>query len=181
MSRIAIPSLEKAPAEARPVFETVNKFLGFVPNLHRLMSLSPPVLNGWAGLMGQLSRTLDVKTRDGIALAVSKVNGCDYCLTAHTFVATNFAQSAPEELACNIQGHSGDHKRDAAAHFVKKLIETRGKVSDDDLAAVREAGFADPHNIEIVALSAQFLFTNFMNNLADTDIDFPAVEPAKAG
>jgi uncharacterized peroxidase-related enzyme len=181
MSRIAIPTLDQAHAEAKPVFDTVNKLLGFVPNLHRLMSLSPAVLNGWAGLMGQLSKTLDVKTRDGIALPVSKVNGCDYCLTAHTYVATNLAKSSPEELVCNIEGHSGDPKRDAAVHFAKKLIETRGKVSDADLAAVREAGFADPQIIEIVVLSVQFLFTNFMNNMADTDIDFPAVEPAKAG
>lgn len=180
MSRIAIPSRGKAPAAPQPTLNAVYKQLGFVPNLHRLMSISPAGLAGWVGLQGALSKTLDIKTRDGIALAVSEANGCNYCLSAHSYVASNFAQMSPEEIALNRQGRSSDPKRGAAVQFAKKLIETRGSVADADLAAVREAGLADPQIIEIVALSAQFLLTNFMNNVADTDIDFPAVSPAEA-
>ena len=69
MSRIAIPGRDDAPAESQPILDNVNKMLGFVPNLQRLMSISPNALGGWAGLMRSLSKTLDVKTRDGIALA----------------------------------------------------------------------------------------------------------------
>jgi alkylhydroperoxidase family enzyme len=53
------------------------------------------------------------------------------------------------------------------------VTEKRGKVSDEDLAAVREAGFTDAQVIEIVATAVEFLFTNFINNVAATDIDFP--------
>jgi alkylhydroperoxidase family enzyme len=67
--------------------------LGFVPNLQRLMSISPNALSGWASLMGSLAKTLDVKTRDGIALAVSEADGCDYCLAAHSFIAGNWPKS----------------------------------------------------------------------------------------
>jgi alkylhydroperoxidase family enzyme len=49
------------------------------------MSVSPNVLSGWLGLMSNLSKTLDVKTRDSIALAVSQANGCNYCLAAHSY------------------------------------------------------------------------------------------------
>jgi uncharacterized peroxidase-related enzyme len=180
MSRIAIPSRDEAPGPAQPILDAVNKQLGFVPNLHRLMSISPGALAGWVGLQGALSKTLDLKTRDGIALAVSEANGCNYCLSAHGYVAANFAKMSPEEIALNREGRSSDPKRGAAVRFARRLIETRGHVTDADLAAVREAGFADPQVIEIVALSAQFLLTNFMNNVADSDIDFPAVEPARA-
>src|SRR4051812_35397448 len=68
MPRIAIPKREDAPAESKPILDNVDKVLGFVPNAQRLMSISPNVLSGWAALMGSLAKTLDVKTRDGIAL-----------------------------------------------------------------------------------------------------------------
>ena len=50
MSRIAIPTRDEAPADSQPILDAVNRQLGFVPNLHRLMSISPAALDGWAGL-----------------------------------------------------------------------------------------------------------------------------------
>lgn len=99
MSRIKIPTREEAPEASQQVLENVNKMLGFVPNLQRLMSISPPALTGWAGLMGALSKTLDVKTRDGIALAVSEADGCNYCLAAHSYIAGNLAKIEADEIA----------------------------------------------------------------------------------
>ena len=72
-------------------------------------------------------------------------------------------------------------RRGAAASFAKNMIEMRGKVRDSDLASVCQAGFTNGQIIEIIALSKQFLMTNFRNNVADTEIDFPAIEPAKVG
>lgn len=180
MSRIAIPTRDDAPAESKPILDNVRKMLGFVPNLQRLMSISPNALAGWAGLMGALAKTLDVKTRDGIALAVSEADGCDYCLAAHTYISTNLAKIPLEEVALNRQGLSGDAKRQAAVAFAKALIENRGKVSDEQFAAVRAAGWSDANIIEMIALTAQFLLTNFVNNAVQTPIDFPEVEHAKA-
>ena len=180
MSRIAIPTRDDAPAESKPILDNVHKMLGFVPNLQRLMSISPNALAGWAGLMGALAKTLDVKSRDGIALAVSEADGCDYCLAAHTYISTNLAKIPLEEVALNRQGLSGDAKRQAAVAFAKALIENRGKVSDEQFAAVRAAGWSDADIIEMIALTAQFLLTNFVNNAVQTPIDFPEVEQAKA-
>lgn len=180
MSRIALPARDEAHPDAQPVLNAAHKLLGFVPNLHRLMALSPPALLGWAQLQAQLAKTLDAKTRDAIALAVSEVDGCDYCLAAHSYIAGKFAKLSPEEIALNREGRSLDAKRGAAARFAYSLVETRGKVSDPDLAAARQAGFSDGDVVAIIALSAQFLFTNFMNNVADTDIDFPKVEAARS-
>lgn len=179
MSRIAIPGRDDAPAESQAILDNVNKMLGFVPNHYRLMSISPNALSGWAGLMGPVSKTLDLKTREGIALAVSEANGCDYCLAAHSYVSTNMAKIPPGEIDLNRQGRSSDPKRQAAVAFAKALIETRGKVSDAQFAAVRDAGWTDPNIVEMIALTAQFLLTNFMNNAVRTPIDFPEVSPAK--
>jgi uncharacterized peroxidase-related enzyme len=171
--------VDEAPAESQPILDAVNKQLGFVPNLHRLMSLSPAVLSGWVGLQSALAKTLDIKTRDGIALAVSETSGCQYCLSAHSYISMNFAKMSPEEIARCREAQSEDPKRAAAVRFARKVIETRGRVSDEDFADVRGAGFSNPQILEIIGLSAQFLLTNFMNNVAQTDIDFPVAEPAR--
>src|ERR1700727_1980339 len=132
MSRIAIPGRDDAPAESQAILDNVNKMLGFVPNLQRLMSISPNALAGWAGLMGALSKTLDVKTRDGIALAVSEADGCNYCLAAHSYISTNLAKIPPDEITLNRAGRSSNPKRQAAIAFAKALIEKRGKVTDEE-------------------------------------------------
>ena len=180
MPRIVIPKREEAPVESKPILDNVEKVLGFVPNLHRLMSISPNALSGWANLMASLSKTLDVKTRDGIALAVSEADGCDYCLAAHSFTAGNLAKIPAEEIELNRVGRSSNAKRHAALAFAKALIETRGKVSDAQFASVRDVGWTDSNIVEMIALTAQFLLTNFMNNAVQTPIDFPEVNPAKA-
>ncbi|EFI53253.1 MULTISPECIES: carboxymuconolactone decarboxylase family protein [Afipia] len=179
MSRIDIPGRDDAPAESQAILDNINKMLGFVPNHYRLMSISPNALGGWAGLMGPVSKTLDLKTREGIALAVSEANGCDYCLAAHSYVSTNMAKIPPEEIDLNRQGLSSNPKRQAAVAFAKALIETRGKVTDAQFAAVKDGGWTDANIVEMIALTAQFLLTNFMNNAIQTPIDFPAVSPAK--
>jgi uncharacterized peroxidase-related enzyme len=179
MSRIKIPSREEVPEASQPVLEKAGKMLGFVPNHYRVMAISPPALTGWAGLMGSLSTTLDVKTRDGISLAVSEADGCNYCLAAHSYIARNLAKVDENEIAINREGRSADPKRQAAIMFAKRLIETAGKVSDEEFEAVRKAGWSDANIIEIIALTAQFLLTNFVNNAVQTPIDFPAVPTAK--
>jgi hypothetical protein len=57
MPRIPIPGRDEAPAESQPILDNVNKMLGFVPNLQRLMSISPNALAGWAGHHGLRRRT----------------------------------------------------------------------------------------------------------------------------
>jgi len=180
MSRIAVPAREDAPEASRPLLDAVEKQLGVVPNLFRLVALSPAALQGMLGLSGALARTLDVKTRERIALAVAQVNGCDYCLSAHTYLGLNLAKIDAAEIALNRRGASSDPKAHAAVRFAATVAETRGMVTDTDLQAVRLAGFTDAQIIEIVALVAENVLTNFVNNVAATDIDFPVVRAAIA-
>jgi alkylhydroperoxidase family enzyme len=106
------------------------------------------------------------------------VNGCNYCLTVHSFTAEHMAKLSADEIILARKGHSSDPKRDAAVHFARKVIETRGRVSDADVKAVRGAGYTDANVIEIVALVAMYSLTNFFNNVFDPEKDFPAVTPA---
>src|SRR5271166_7145967 len=170
MSRIAIPTRDAAPPASQPILDAVNKQLGVVPNLFRLVANSPAALAGMTGLSGALTKALDVKTRERIALAVAQVNGCDYCLSAHTYLGLNLAGLDIAEVAHNRRGGSNDAKADAAVRFAAKVAQTRGKVSDADFVAVKEAGYSDAQIVEIVAVVAENVLTNFINNVAETDI-----------
>lgn len=119
-----------------------------------------------------------MKTRDSIGLAVSEVNGCDYCLAVHSYTAENMARLPADEVLLARKGRANDPKRNAAIQFARRVIETRGKVSDADLDAVRDAGYTDANVMEIVALVALYSLTNFFNNVFDPEKDFPAVAPA---
>jgi uncharacterized peroxidase-related enzyme len=180
MSRLAIPALDDVPAASKPILDAVHKQLGVVPAMFRLIATSPAALQGFAANNGALAKTLDVKTRERIALAVAQVNGCDYCLSAHSYLGLNLAKITPEEVALNRKGQSGDAKADAAVRFATKIVKERGHVTDADIKAVREAGFSDSQIVEIIAVTAENIFTNLLNVVAETDIDFPVVKASEA-
>ena len=180
MSRIAIPSLDNAPEASKATLDAVRRQLGSVPNLFRLIGLSPAALTAYTGFNGALTKALDAKTRERIALAVAQVNGCDYCLSAHTYLGLNLAKISSEEIALNRKGASADPRANAAVHFAAKVARERGHVSEGDLATVRAAGFSDAQIVEIVALVAENSFTNYLNEVAKTDIDFPEIRANEA-
>ena len=178
MPRITLPTPEQVPAASKPTLDMFTRNIGFTPNMLATFALSPVAFNAWATLLGSLSKTLDVKTRDSIGLAVSEVNGCDYCLSLHSHMAEHMAKLSPEEIIIARQGHAIDPKRHAAVHFARKVVASRGKVADTDVQAVRDAGYTDANIMEIVALVALFSLTNFFNNVFDPEKDFRAVAPA---
>ena len=175
MPRTALPTPDQLPAASKPTLDMFTRNIGFTPNMMATFALSPIAFNAWAGLLASLCKALDVKTRASIGLAVSEVNGCDYCLGVHSFTAEHMAKLSADEIVIARQGHAIDPKRHAAVQFARKVIESRGKVSDADMQAVRDAGYTDANVMEIVALVAMYSLTNFFNNVFDPEKDFPAV------
>ena len=153
--------------------------LGLVPNLFRVLANSPAALGGYLGLNGALAKgALDARTRERIALAVAEVNGCGYCLAAHTFIGTNLAKLDAAEIAANRAGRSNDAKADAAVRFAVAVTEARGHVGDEVLATVRAAGWTDAEILEITVHVALNTLTNYVNEVAGTEVDFPVVARA---
>lgn len=182
MSRLPIPaSIDAAPAASRPLLDAVKKQLGIVPNLFRLASNSPAALEGYLGMNGALSKgALPAATRERIALAVAEINGCGYCLSAHAYLATHVAKLGADEIAANRAGGSTDPKADAAVRFAAAVARERGHVGAEDVAAVKAAGYDDAQVVEIVQHVALNTWTNYMNEVAGTPIDFPAVAVRRA-
>ncbi|QCP51675.1 peroxidase-related enzyme [Trinickia violacea] len=183
MSRLPTPAtIAEAPTASQPMLDAVNRQLGVVPNLFRLVANSPAALEGYLNLSGALAKgTLAPPTRERIALAVAEANGCDYCLSAHTYLAKNFAKLGDDEIAANRNGSSNDPKADAAVKFAKRLVDMRGRVSETDLQAVKSAGYDSAQIIEIIQHVALNVWTNYLNVAVDTDIDFPVVRAHEAG
>ena len=177
MSRIHTPAtIEASPAAAQPLLEAVNKQLGVVPNLFRVIANSPAALEGYLGLSGALAKgQLDARTRERIAIAVAETNGCDYCLSAHTYLGKNVAKLDDADMAANREGGSPDPAADAALRFATRVVRERGHVSDQDVQAVKAAGFTDAQVIEIVLHVALNTLTHYVNEVAKTEIDFPVI------
>jgi uncharacterized peroxidase-related enzyme len=158
----------------------VKSKLGLVPNMTRAMANAPAVLDGYLQLSGALNKgTLPAKVREQIALAISQANGCDYCLAAHSAIGKMVGLTA-EQIRDSRLGTAVDPKADALIRFARAVVETRGRVSTADLDDVREAGFDDGAIAEVVAHVALNVFTNYFNELAETDIDFPKAEALHA-
>ena len=182
MSRIPTPStIDAAPAASRSLLEAVKKQLGIVPNIFRMVANSPAALEGYVGLLGALGKgALPAATHERIALAVAELNGCDYCLSAHTYLGKNVAKLDDAEMTANRSGASNDVKADAAVRFASKVLRQRGHVSDEDVHAVKSAGYTDAQIVEIVQHVALNTWTNYVNSVARTEIDFPVVAARKA-
>lgn len=182
MSRIATPAtVAAAPTAAQPLLNAVNAQLGSVPNLFRLVANSPAALKGYLGLNGALGRgQLDARTRGRLALTVAEVNGCAYCLSAHTYLGRNVVKLDDDEMDANRDGTSSEPKADAAVRFAAKVTRARGHVSDADVQAVKAAGYTDAQIVEIIAHVALNTLTNYVNTALATEIDFPLVAPRPA-
>jgi uncharacterized peroxidase-related enzyme len=182
MSRIPTPAnIDAAPTAAKPLLEAVNKQLGFVPNLFRVVANSPAALEGYLDMSGALAKgKLSAQTRERIALAVAQINGCNYCLSAHSEMGKSFAKLSEAEIAANRHGGSLDPKADAAVRFAAKVARERGHVSDADVQAVRMAGYDDAQIVEIVQHVALNTWTNYINEVAKTEIDFPVAQALAA-
>jgi len=177
MSRFPTPeTIEAAPAGAQPLLQNVKKQIGMVPNMFRVIGNSPAALEGYLGLNGALAKgSLEPPTRERIAVALAEFNNCDYCLSAHSYLGKGLAKLSDAEIEANRDGGSTDKKADAAVRFAVKVAETRGHPSEEDVAAVKQAGYSDAQVMEIVLHVALNTLTNYVNETVKTEIDWPLV------
>ena len=180
MSRFKKIDAAAATGRTKELLNSVKQKFGMAPNITRVMANSPAVLEGYLSFSGALAGgTLDQKLRERIAIAVASVNQCDYCLAAHTSAGKMMGLSR-EELTAAQQSKSGGEKESIAMRFATKLVRERGWVGDEDVNALRQAGFDDGQIIEIIGTTALNIFTNYFNHVAETEIDFPQVNAVAA-
>lgn len=178
MSRLPQITPDQANPQLAKLFAAARSKLGRVPNLLRGLGNSTAALRGYLEFSSALSAGdgLDAKLREIVALTVAQANGCEYCLAAHTAIGKMVGLSPEAIIAARRADGINDPDR-AVARFADAVLRSRGRVDDEELAAFRDAGFDDSVVTEVVAHVALSVFTNYFNNLAETDIDFPAAAP----
>ena len=177
MNRITPMDPARATGKAKQLFNGVHAKLGVVPNLFRVLGNAPAALDGYLQFSGALAGgSLDAKVREQIALLVAETNACGYCLSAHTFIGGTLGLSE-SELADARRAVAVAEKTGAILEFVRSVVENRGEIADANLVKARAAGLTDGEIVEAVANVALNIFTNYLNHVAQTVVDFPEVKP----
>ena len=174
-SRLTPVEPAHADAHTHQLFDAIKARMGKVPNMMKTMAHSPALLEGYLALRGALDKgVLPEVIRQEIALFISQENGCEYCLSAHTLIGRHAGLNRDQVLLAR-QGQAQDAKQQAVLTLVQNILDQRGDVSDEQLAAARAAGLSDAEIAEIVGHVALTTLTNFFNQLAQPVIDFPRV------
>ena len=177
MNRITQLDPATATGKTKQLFDGVQAKLGIVPNLFRVLGNSPAALEGYLNFSGALAGgALDVRVREQIALAVAEGNLCSYCLSAHTFIGIK-AGLTDKEIADARQTNAASDKTAAVLKLALTILVQRGEISDSALKSARAAGLTDGEIVETVANVAVNIFTNYINHVARTVVDFPEVQP----
>jgi uncharacterized peroxidase-related enzyme len=177
MSRIIALDPARATGKSKQLLSAVQARLGLTPNLMRVMASSPAVLESYLNFDSALiGGVLHASVREQIALAVAEVNLCAYCLSAHTTLGQMVGLKSDAIISAR-SASAADPKTDAILKLARAIVVQRGEISEGDFDNARRAGVSDGEVAEVVANVALNIFTNYFNHVAQTDIDFPKVEP----
>jgi uncharacterized peroxidase-related enzyme len=176
MSRIAPVVSSNVDSKVAATLAQLKASLGMVPNLCARMANSAAAFDGYLGLKRTLSRgRLTDRQREIVSLAVGQEDECRYCLSAHTQLSKAAGLSDADALKAR-SGDGDDPFERAVASFAKAVVRERGHLSNEELERARKAGIDDGLVMEIIANVALNTFTNYVNEVARTEIDFPLVE-----
>lgn len=175
MSRIHTVNYETATDEQKALFDAIQQKIGMVPNFLKIFANSPSALRAFLGLHSIAGEgSLDLATRERIALVVAQENTCEYCVSAHTAIGRK-AGLTGAEMEANRAGTSQDAKAAVAVKLAKALVEHQGDITTADLIEAREAGYTDADIVEIITHVGMTLLTTILGKASRVEIDFPKV------
>lgn len=177
MQRIKTVDVNTAPEAAKPVLEAINGKMGRVPNIFASIANSPAALKTLMGMFGALEEgELNGLPHEAIALRVGELHGCKYCTAAHTAKAKMVGASDEDAIGFR-QGKATDAKIQALLDLATALSQKGGHLSDEELATATENGLSHSEVLEALAIVILNSYTNAINALVQTEVDFPAAPP----
>jgi uncharacterized peroxidase-related enzyme len=178
MARLNTIDIAQATGPAANLFKGIKGAIGMVPNAFATIGTNSPVaLEAFLNFDAAVGKSsLSAKEIETVKLVVSAVAGCDYCLAAHTMIGKKSGLGREQILAFRRGDASGDARMDALAAFARSLVTTRGTVSEAAIAQVKAAGFSDAQITDTLLAIAAITFTNLLNRVNDTVLDFPAAD-----
>ncbi len=164
---IPVPARAKLEPDTQAYFAKCDEKLGFVPNVLASYSFDAKKLRGFSEMYNELMLApsgLSKLEREMIAVAVSSINHCYYCLTAHGAAVRQLSGDPKlgEQMVMNYRVADLTPKMRAALDFAAKLTESPDKMVEADRAALRKAGWSDRDIWDIAATTSFFNMSNRM-------------------
>lgn len=175
MTTFNVPSRAEVNEVNQGIFDNLEKQVGFVPNLYATYALSNNALNNYLTFAGSKT-SLNNKEKEVVNLAVSEVNGCSYCLAAHTAIAKGNGFTEEQILELRAGKASFQSSYNALAQLAKNITENRGKADEAVVDAFFSAGYTRENLIDTIVLVGEKTISNYIHNLTDIPVDFPAAQ-----
>ncbi|MEW7291024.1 carboxymuconolactone decarboxylase family protein [Aquimarina sp. 2304DJ70-9] len=176
MSTFNVPTREEVSANNQAIFDNLNKALGFVPNLFATYAYSDTALENYLNF-ANAKTSLSAKEKEVVNLAVSEVNNCIYCLSAHTAIGKMNGFTDEQILELRAGYASFDTKLDALAKLAKNITENRGKTDQNVIDNFFAAGYTKGNLIDTISLVGDKTISNYINNTTEVPVDFPVAQP----
>ena len=176
MSTFNVPKREEVTSNNQEIFDTLEKAVGFVPNLFATYAHSENALGNYLNL-SNAKTSLKTKEKEVVNLAVSQVNNCVYCLSAHTAIGKMNGFTDEQILELRAGNASFDNKLDALAKLAKNITENRGATDSQVLENFFEAGWTKENLIDTIVLVGDKTISNYINNTTEIPVDFPVAQP----
>ncbi|MCT4371657.1 peroxidase-related enzyme [Yangia mangrovi] len=167
-----LPMVVPLPERTQKYFDVCEEKLGMVPNVLRAHAFDIAKLDAFTGLYNELMLAdsgLSKLEREMIAVVVSSINRCFYCLTAHG-AAVRALSGDPklgEMLVMNWRVADLNHRHRAMLHFAEKMTKSSAEIAEYDREALRDAGFSERDIWDIVNVAAFFNMTNRVASATD--------------
>lgn len=171
-----VPSREAVSPANREIFDNLKKQLGFVPNLFATFAHSANALASYMALQSARS-SLNSRQREVVNLAASQVNGCEYCLAAHTVIGKKNGFSEEQVLEIRAGRAPFDAKLDALARLVRNIAVERGHADPALVQAFFDAGSTKENLVDAIVLVGDKTISNYLHATTRVPVDFPAAPP----
>lgn len=169
---------ETAPAAARPLLASAKQKFGFVPNLYAGLANAPVALEAYFALSAAFAKTsLTAIERQVVQLTVSEINGCEFCVAAHSVIAKKIA-GVPHHIVAALREHRApdDPKLGALWAFTAAVVQQRGWVrSTPELERFIAAGYTKEQALEVILGVTEKILSNYANHLLQSPLN-PAFE-----
>ncbi|MBV7268703.1 carboxymuconolactone decarboxylase family protein [Winogradskyella luteola] len=176
MNTFNVPTREKVSANNQAIFDNLNKGLGFVPNLYATYAHSDTALENYLNF-ANAKTSLSAKEKEVVNLAVSEVNHCIYCLSAHTAIGKINGFTDEQILELRAGYSSVNTKLDALAKLAKNITENRGKTDQAVLDNFFNAGYTKGNLIDTISLVGDKTISNYIHSTTRVPVDFPIAQP----
>lgn len=179
MSTFNVPTRDQVSENNQAIFDNLNKALGFVPNLYATYANSDTALENYLNF-ANAKTSLSAKEKEAVNLAVSEVNQCVYCLSAHTAIGKMNGFSEDQILELRAGQASFDNKLDALARLARNITENRGNTDAAVLENYFNAGYSKGNLIDTISLVGDKTISNYVHSTTQVPVDFPVAQPLEA-